>query len=251
MALENTWANKELERNAVAKQAHNSDLHKTGQLLQGKDMGDLLVLVSFPNYNRQPSCRGAGFQESRVILTLDQVLKTNSDRLMARLNSEPHQRRARKASGTLPHGVSHVLDLSPPGESWDEDDYTLALQNLSLTPGIKLWYRASAFGASTEAVAGHDDVCHCKEAYNDLYPIPTPPPSIQGDRSLEEFNFSAFILDTENWAVDNYHDIDDYCPVRHGANVLRLFRSLDENDLLIDSAARSKSANYCGPIFFL
>lgn len=251
--------NEELERNLVAKQAHNSDLYKTQQKFQGKEpggslvlvwqgteTGDVLVLVNFPAFISKQSCQKSEFNTARVILTRDHILNTKSDKLKERLKSEPYQRRAKRAAGTLPRGVTHVLDLSPSGE---EDDYTIALQLLSLTPGIKLWYRASAFGASLEAVAGHDDACHCNEGYDTAYPIPTPPPSIQGEKSLEGLNFSAFLLDTETWPIDDHHGIDDFCQVRHGANVLRLFRSLANGDLHIDSAPRSKFTHHWDAFF--
>lgn len=239
-ALQNshlTFVNEELERNLVAKQAHNSDLYKTQQSLQGNEDGDVLVLVSFPAFISKQSCQKSTFNTARVVLTREQVLKTGSAKLEERLNSESHQRRAKRTSGALPHGVTHILDLSPSGE---EDDYTIALQLLSLTPGIKLWYRASVFGASVEVVAGHDDACHCNEGYDVVYPFPSPPLDIQGQKSIDGLNFAAHLLDTETWPVDPHRDIDDFCQVRQGANVLRLFRSIANNDLQIDSAPRSK-----------
>lgn len=232
-----TFVNEELERNLVAKQAHNSDLYKTQQSLQGNEDGDVLVLVCFPAFVSKQSCQKSTFNTARVILTRGQVLNTGSAKLEERLNSASHQRRAKRAAGTLPHGVTHVLDLSPSGE---EDDYTIALQLLSLTPGIKLWYRASAFGASLEAVAGHDDACHCTEGYDTAYPITSPPLSVQAQKNLDGLNFAAHLLDTENWPVEAHRGVDDFCQVRQGANVLRLFRALANNDLQIDSAARSE-----------
>ncbi|KAG8157632.1 hypothetical protein KVR01_012674 [Diaporthe batatas] len=232
-----TFVKEEFERNLVAKQAHNSDLYKTQQAWQGMEKGDVLIFVSYPtpSCNNKQGCQKSTFQTSRVILTRDQVLNTKSEKLNERLNSESHQRRAKRRAAPLPPGVTHVLDLSPPD---GEDDYTLALQRLSVSQGIRLWYRASAFGASIEAVAGHDDVCSCKEGYDTAYPIPTPPISIQGQKSLEGMSFAAFLLDTETWPIDDHHEISDFCHVRHGANVLRLFRSLANGDLHIDSAPR-------------
>lgn len=233
-----TFVNEELERNLVAKQAHNSDLYRTQQPVQGNEAGDVLILVSVPTYRTRQSCQNSTFNTAKVILTRDQILNTKSDKLKDRLNSEAHQRRAKRRAGPLPPGVTYVLDLSPSDE---EDDYTIALQLLSLSQGIRLWYRASAFGASLEAVAGHDDVCHCKEGYDTAYPVPTPPISIQGQKYLEGMSFAAFLLDTETWPIDEHHDINDFCQVRHAANVLRLFRSLAKGDLHIDSAPRSES----------
>lgn len=241
-ALQNstlTFSDEELERNLVAKQAHNSDLYKTQQSLQGNENGDVLVLVSFPAFVSTQSCQKSTFNTAKVRLTREQVLNTGSAKLEERLNSESHQRRAKRAAGPLPQGVTHVLDLSPSGE---EDDYTIALQLLSLTPGIKLWYRASAFGASLEAVSGHDDACHCNERYDTAYPIPSPPLAIQGQKQIDGLNFAAYLLDTETWSIEDHREIDDFCQLRQGANVLRLFRSLANGDLQIDSAPRSKCA---------
>ncbi|POS78303.1 hypothetical protein DHEL01_v203311, partial [Diaporthe helianthi] len=237
-AIENsqiTFNNEELERNRIAKQAHNSDLYKTQQPLQGNEAGDVLILVSFPAYKTRQSCQNSTFNTARVILTSDQVLNTKSHKLKDRLNSDSYQRRAKRKAGPLPPGVTHVLDLSPSDE---ENDYTVALQLLSVSQGIRLWYRASAFGASLEAVAGHDDVCHCKEDYDTAYPVQAPPVCIQGEKFLEGMNFAAFLLDTEFWTIDDHRHINDFCQVRHAANVLRLFRSLANGDLHIDSAPR-------------
>lgn len=153
------------------------------------------------------------------------------------LENESYQRRAKSAAAPLPKGIDYVLNLSP---STEEDAYTVALQRLSITNGIRLWYRSMALGVSVAAVAGHDDACRCNEQWDDPYPMQSPPASIVGLTGIGPLNVAAYLFDTESWAIDQHRDIDEFCPVRQGANVLRLFRSLVDKDLHIDSAPRRK-----------
>lgn len=216
-----------LTRNLIAKQSHNADLFKTQQPIQGDNDGDVMVLVKFPSFSNAQSCMKTVFPMSYVRLTYKQILETGSVQLKEDLESESYQRRARNAAGPLPKGIKYVLNLSP---STEEYEYSVALQRLSITRGIRLWHRFVSFGASVAAVSGHDDACACGEKWDEPYPVPDLSESIQ----------KQVLFDTESWPMEQYRDIDEYCPVRHGANVLRLFRSIVEDDLHIDSAPRCK-----------
>jgi hypothetical protein len=170
-------------------------------------------------------------------LTHEEVLSTGSNLLKERLESETYQRRAKQAAGPLPASVKYVLDLSP---STEEDEYTVALQRLSITTGVKLWYRAVFLNVSVNAVAGHDDACGCNGQWDDPFFMKGPPALIQGPNAINDFIANAYLFDTGSWAIDKNCDIDEFCPVRQGANILRLFRSVACNDLHIDSAPRCK-----------
>lgn len=234
-----TYEVEALQHNIIAKQSHNADLFKTQQSPQGNiEAGDVLVFVKFPEFAGTGSCTNTNFPRIAVVLlTRDEVLSTGSNLLKERLESETYQRRAKQAAGPLPAGIKYVLDLSP---STEEDEYTVALQRLSITTGIKLWYRSMIINVSVNAVAGHDDACGCNEQWDDPYLMEGPPESIQGRIAIHNFNVAAHLFDTGSWAIDQYRDIDEFCPVRQGANILRLFRSLACNDLQIDSAPRCK-----------
>ncbi|KUI68254.1 hypothetical protein VM1G_04434 [Cytospora mali] len=224
-----------LKQNLVAKQSHNVDLFKTQLPIQGFKDGDVLVLVQFPGYSATRSCTNTNFRTACIRLTLQQVLNTGSELLKEYLADESYQHRAKKAAEPLPKGITYVLDLSP---STGETEYTISLQRLSITSGIKLWYRSTAIGVSVATVAGHDDSCDCHEQWNIPYPMNEPPEFIQGPKAINNFQVAAYLFDTDLWAIDNYRNIDEFCQVRQGANTVRLFRSLSDNDLHIDSAPR-------------
>ncbi|KAJ4390607.1 hypothetical protein N0V93_004203 [Gnomoniopsis smithogilvyi] len=217
------------------KRLHDADLYKTQDNYHtgSSNRGSVLLLVNFPESRSSTSCRFTSFNTGRIRLTYEQVLATGSELLADLLVNERHQRRARKAAGLLLEGVDYVLDLSP---TIDENDYTIALQLLSVPHAVQLWYRSMALGASPLAVAGHDDVCTCLTPFDEPYPFPTPPESIKSQDG------NVCILDTKEWRVEDNHKIDDFCTTRWAANTLRLFRAISmppgQKDLVIDSAPR-------------
>lgn len=232
-----TYEKDVLKRNIVAKQSHNADLFKTQQPFQGDKDGEVLLMVTFPTFMNVRSCN-AYFVNTFVRMSRKQVLDTGSNLLKERLESEAYQRRVKQAVGPLPKDIKYVLDMSP---STEEDDYTVALQRLSLTTGVKLWYRSMTIAnVSAAAVAGHDDVCDCNQKWDEPYLMEGPPESIQGPNPITSFNAAVYLFDTKSWAIEKHRDIDEFCPVRQGANVLRLLRSIIDDDLQIDSAPRCK-----------
>lgn len=130
-----------------ANHLHDVDLIKTQVSFSDNlpDDASILVLIKYPEFSSITSCRYSTFLPGRIRLTLEQLESTGSELLMGLLHDERHQRRARRAAAPLEAGVTHVLDLSP---SYDEEDSTIALQRLTITEGIKLWYRSMAFGVS-------------------------------------------------------------------------------------------------------
>lgn len=128
-----------------ANSLHHFDLIKTQFSVQDDlpEEASILVFVKYSDFSPINSCRCSIFYPGRVRLTMEQLKSTGSGLLMRLLRDERHQRRARKAAAPLDPGVTHVLDLSP---SSDEEDITIALQRLTITEGIKLWYRSMAFG---------------------------------------------------------------------------------------------------------
>lgn len=217
------------------KRLHDADLFKTQDNYHEGDVnkGSVLVFVEFPESRSTSSCRFTSFNTGRVRLTYEQVLATGSELLEGLLMNERHQRRAKKAAAPLPEGVKYVLDLSP---TTDENDYTIALQLLSIPRAVQLWFRSMAFGASPLAVAGHDDVCTCLTPIDEPYPFPTPPEAIKSQGG------NVCILDTQGWPLEHDYKIDDFCTTRWAANTLRLFRAISmppgRKDLVVDSAPR-------------
>lgn len=227
-----------LEARQIAAQLHMTDLFKTQMGTQDNTSGDpdVMILVRYPEFASTTSCINTDFQKvGRLLLTRDQVLNTGSPLLKRMLESEKHQLQAKKAAGILPPGVTHVLNLSP---TTDEDDYTIALQHLTITNGVKLWYRSVALGTSYLAVIGHDDACSCTIPRDDEgYPRVISPPDITDPNSDE-----VCIFDTVAWPIEQDYEINDFCQTRWAANIIRLFRSIanppGHKDLLLDSAPR-------------
>lgn len=220
-----------------AHRLHEADLFKTqGNLHEGcKENASILVLIKYPAFSSVQSCRYSTFQTGKVRLTPDQLQSTGSEYLVGLLADEKHQRRAKKAAAPLDDGVTHVIDLSP---TTDEDDFTIALQRLTITNGIKLWYRAMAYGVSPLAVSGHDDACCCLLPLHEQYPLPTPPEA----SNILGHDGEVCIFDTKEWPIEEHYNIDEFCQTRWAACLQRLFRSIakpaGQKDLLIDSAPR-------------
>lgn len=227
-----------------ASQLHHVDLFKTQTVDQQDVLGmanaNILILIKYSEFSSTRSCRFSCFLPARIRLTLEQLQSTGSESLTGLLADEKHQRRAKKAAAPLEPGVTHVIDLSP---STDEEDFTIALQRLSVTDGIKLWYRSMAFGVSPLAVAGHDDVCTCVLEIGKPYSLPKRPKK-DGETKAEIVgdNNEVCIFDAKEWPVEEHYNIDDFCQTRWAACTQRLFRSLakpaGQKDLLIDSAPR-------------
>lgn len=220
-----------------AHRLHEADLFKTQSSFQdsSEDNASILILIKYPAFASIRSCRYSTFQTGKVRLTPAQLQSTGSEYLVGLLANEKHQRRAKKAAAPLDDGVTHVIDLSP---TTDEDDFTIALQHLTITNGIKLWYRSMAYGVSPLAVSGHDDVCCCLLPLDEQYPLPTPPESSK----ILGKDGEVCIFDTEDWPIEEHYNIDDFCQTRWAACIQRLFRSIakpaGQKDLLIDSAPR-------------
>lgn len=213
------------------------DLYKTQTSHQeNSERGqDVLILVKYPEFAKKTSCFNTSFQTAKLLFTRDQILNTGSPVLEALLLSERHQRQAKKAAGLLPNGISHVLDLSP---TTDEVDYTIALHCLTITTGIKLWYRTMADGNSPLDVAGHDDACHCSAHFNwaGIYPQVHPPTDAHSPVGVK------YIYDTKSWPIEDHYDISDFCQLRWASNTVRLLQTITKppghKGLLIDSAPR-------------
>ncbi|CAN8102279.1 unnamed protein product [Discula destructiva] len=227
----------------VAKRLHDADLFNTQQGNQGKrnSHDSVLVFVKFLDSASKVSCGGLSFQTAAISLPYQSILDTGSVLLKRLLEDAQYQRRAKKAAPALDASASatHFLNMSP---TTDEEDYILALQNLSLTKAVKLWHRFSVWGTSPLTVAGHDDVCPCLPTTSDLLHFDSGYPLVKAPSEIQSPCGAFCIFDTELWPVDTQSNIDDFCTTRWAANTIRLFRAIamptGHSDLLIDSAPR-------------
>lgn len=205
-------------------QIHNMELFKTQNNVHSMTDGNVLIVVNYPEYSSVRSCLDTHFNNAELRLTYDQIIKTGSPILKQNLESPTYQARMRRRFGDPPPGVTHVLDLSP---CVDEEEHALALQQLTITNGIKLWFRTTEIAAiPATCVGGHDDVCMC-------YGHPQSKDESSPDTSLTMED--CLYQDTP---LAKHRDIQDYCPIRQAANTIRLFRAISGDQILIDSAPR-------------
>lgn len=124
--------------------------------------------------------------------------------------------------------AKYVLDLTPQMEG-DESAYNVTL--LSLSDGVRDWWRYHhILNVSKYLVSGHDD--NCPDHYSVV--------SAQDQHYIEHKNIptSEGVVGLENVEYPTSRKIDDYCPVRHRATILRLLMAIRHQQLVLDSAPR-------------
>ena len=228
----------------AARHFHDEEVFRTQNGIQQSPKGDVLVIIRPPEYiEKRTSCNGVAFKEVHLRLDYNDIVNTGSTSLRDKLESAKYQNRMKRRVDGITEGVTHVLDLSP---SLEEDDCSVALQDLTITKGIKLWFRTmhGSESVSSRLVGGHDDVCFCRGDSDVVtehsVSQATPMIMLQTPQSAHSPPLGEpkedCIYDTKPLSV--YRDISDYCPIRQVANTIRLFRTIAGEDLLIDSAPR-------------
>ncbi|KAI1394076.1 uncharacterized protein F4822DRAFT_386990 [Hypoxylon trugodes] len=186
--------------------------------------GDTLVIVEFPQ--GYVDCKGDPWTPKQFCVNSEKLLATGS-RVFERLLSPEMQLRARKRA-KAPVSQRYVVDLTP---STEGDELAAQLIELSLPPGVRDWWTSKErLGISPYIVSGHDDHCpfhstvlvDCKKTTRCLTKRDAPLPNID----------LAYIETPES------RNIDDYCPIRHRANIIRLILAIEGQDLVLNSAPR-------------
>lgn len=124
-----------------------------------------------------------------------------------------------------------IIDLTPSAEG---DDLAAQLIELSLPPGVTDWWTSKErLGISPYLVSGHDD--HCP--HHDEVPIDCVKKTsyIQQNLGLRERLPTIDLVDIK---TIKSRAIDDYCPIRHRVNIVRLLLAIEGYDLVLNSASR-------------
>ncbi|TPX10524.1 uncharacterized protein E0L32_008574 [Thyridium curvatum] len=199
--------------------------------------GDTLIIINVPS-GHEPNVM---CNEQRY--PLQQRLRFDSSIFHQRgfgkigelLSNEKYQARLRRrlvsAGEIIPEGVRYVVDLGP---STDEDLAPEQLEALSLSKGVMRWYLIPECypGIPNSIVGGHDDCCTCESSFAAAHRIQPKPREDSGDYPEKRHSI---------WDIEigsSFRKIDDYCEVRHAANVVRLLRAMAGKGLLLDSAPR-------------
>ncbi|XXG94394.1 hypothetical protein Hte_000649 [Hypoxylon texense] len=194
--------------------------------------GDTLVIVNFPPGYR--NCYWDEWSSKRFPVHSAKLLTTGS-RIFADLLSPKQQARFRKRLEQDDALLSHkyVIDLTP---SMEGDELAAQLMELSLPSGVRDWWTSKErLGISPYLVSGHDDFCprHTK----------VPIDCVRLDKYVE-FAYTgpqdAHLpnLDLDDVRTPESRNIDDYCPIRHRANIVRLILAIEGHELVLNSASR-------------
>ncbi|KAI1799851.1 hypothetical protein F4811DRAFT_557371 [Daldinia bambusicola] len=214
----------------TSKSREKSDLTRLLHVHVECNTGDTLVIVDFPS--SYLSCSREEWTQKRFLVHSEKLLATGS-KVFANLLSPAKQARLLKRVELTREAVSpkFVIDLTP---SFEGDDLAAQLMELSLPPGVTDWWMSKErLGISQYLVSGHDDHCphHDKVALDckkkDTYIEPQ-----EGARELLPN------IDLNDIEPSESRAIDDYCPIRHRANIIRLILAIEGYDLVLNSAPR-------------
>ncbi|KAI1766234.1 hypothetical protein GGR53DRAFT_464632 [Hypoxylon sp. FL1150] len=194
--------------------------------------GDTLVIVEFPPGRR--NCYGEEWYTKRFSVHSEKLLATNS-KVFADLLSPRRQARSRRRAEKLVNPLIHrfVIDLTP---SMEGDDLAAQLMELSLPSGVRNWWTTKErLGISPYLVSGHDDYC----PHHNSVPVNC----VRSENSLA-FSYCGVRdqhlpnLDVGDVLTPETRVMDDYCPIRHRANIVRLLLAIEGHDLVLNSASR-------------
>ncbi|KAI1107449.1 hypothetical protein F4804DRAFT_160699 [Jackrogersella minutella] len=194
------------------------------------DSGDTLIIVNFPT--GYVNCKWEEWSPKRFCVDSEKLLGTGS-KVFAKLLSPEGQARIKKRIeyAGQPSPQKFVIDLTP---SVEGEELAAQLIELSLPPGVRDWWMSmERLGVSRYLVSGHDDHCPrhnevpitCKT--NDNYIEYDP---VRGEDLPR--------LDLADVLTPQSRAIDDYCPIRHRANIVRLMLAIQGYDLVLNSASR-------------
>ncbi|KAF3055909.1 hypothetical protein GL218_07084 [Daldinia childiae] len=218
------------DANYVSKAREKSDLTRLLHVHVECNDGDTLVIVNFPS--GYLSCGREEWISKRFCVHSERLLATGS-KVFANLLSPKKQARFQKrlelAGETVPK--KFIIDLTP---STEGDDLAAQLIELSLPPSVTDWWTSKErLGISPYLVSGHDD--HCP--HHDEVPIDCVKKTsyIEQELGLRERLPTIDLGDIETTKSRN---IDDYCPIRHRVNIVRLLLAIEGYDLVLNSASR-------------
>ncbi|KAJ4300378.1 hypothetical protein N0V88_003052 [Collariella sp. IMI 366227] len=180
-------------------------------------------------------------------MSYEKLMGLGSKKIRDMLNPRA-QTRFRRRLGfekSLPDGVEYVIDFTPPTEGPELADLTAALW---LPRAVKLWFLAGHYlpqqileggqGIPTRPLAdkavgpvmvlGHDDVCKsakCLTDFDEWHIKESVPGIFEEDPALDYY-------------LPKFRKVEDYCPIRHRLAIVRILKTINGGDLLLNSAVR-------------
>ncbi|KAI0380067.1 hypothetical protein F5Y04DRAFT_105434 [Hypomontagnella monticulosa] len=227
------------ERPSQNDDTYSSENREQGELLRTLhpftecDSGDTLIVVNFPKGHA--SCAWEDWTSMRFIVHSQKLLATGS-RVFANLLSPQEQARFFRRMEYTGESFSqrYVIDLTPSAEG---DDLAAQLIELSLPLSVRDWWTSNErLGISQYLVSGHDDYCpRHTEMYTDCMKVDN---FVKADVTLPGQTEQLPVLDLADIQIPECRAIDDYCPIRHRANIIRLILATQGHDIVLNSAPR-------------
>ncbi|KAL7628928.1 hypothetical protein AAE478_000445 [Parahypoxylon ruwenzoriense] len=217
-----------------AEQRERHDLNRLQNIHLECRSGDTLIIVNFPAHF--VNCQGVKWSSKHFCVDSAKLLATGS-KVFAKLLSPKEQTRFLKAIKGAGESLEQkfVIDLTPSAEG---DELAAQLIDLSLSEGVRDWWTAQErLGISPYLVSGHDDHCprhldvpiDCKKIDGYIPAVPKP----------GYMNKSLPSVDLDDIKISGSRIIDDYCPIRHRANIIRLVLAIQGYELVLNSAPRA------------
>ncbi|KAI1409120.1 hypothetical protein F5Y13DRAFT_170760 [Hypoxylon sp. FL1857] len=225
------------EQPSQADSSYNSEWREqhdlnTLQHVQTKcDSGDTLIIVNFPS-GRHVDCKWQEWSSKRFTVHSEKLLATRS-KVFKNLLSPERQARFRKRIELERPGEfvpeKFVIDLTP---SVEGEELAAQLMELSLPSGVRDWWISKErLGISPYLVSGHDDYCpRHNEVLIDCMKTETYVEQDLGDTLPK--------IDLADIQMPESRAIEDYCPIRHRVNIMRLILAIEGYDLVLNSAPR-------------
>ncbi|KAI1119456.1 hypothetical protein F5Y14DRAFT_3995 [Nemania sp. NC0429] len=220
------WINPVNDSNGPAEERQQADLRRLQNLSVETTSGDTLVIVQFPT-GHFVDCDGRKWETKEFLMDSEKLRATGSSVFAEKLSPEAQaQVRRRLDRDAKPHiHTRYVLDLTPPSEG---DELASLVVDLSLSYGTRDWWWSHiALRISKFLVSGHDDVCpqHIDVFASDM----------RAGSSRRGFSDVMIRGDLD---YPETRKIEDYCPIRHRAAIIRLLMAISYGDLVLNSAPR-------------
>ncbi|KAI1638548.1 hypothetical protein F4809DRAFT_246896 [Biscogniauxia mediterranea] len=188
--------------------------------------GDAMVVIKFPDLEFA-DCNGEEWVTKKFFMSSSKLLGTGSSVFKQLLSDASQKQIIRRLGLGDDLTCRYVLDLTPPTEG--EESAAMLIQ-ASLSSAVRAWWLSSErLNISPSLVSGHDDHCsnHMDVPLHAEKVVTGVPPKLP-----------AGITDLDRIKPSHARDIDDFCPIRLRANIIRLLMAISGAELVLNSAPR-------------
>ncbi|KAI5917782.1 hypothetical protein F4810DRAFT_716106 [Camillea tinctor] len=216
---------------ARLKDRETRDIYRVQRVNFEMHQGDTMITIRFPNFEFK-DCNGEKWVTKKFFMSAKKLLDTGS-LVFKKLLSDASQAQIRRRldSGSVPP-CRFFLDLTPPTEG--EESAAMLIQ-ASLSPSVRSWWLSSEeLDISPSLVCGHDDHCSHHED------VPLHAEKVHAEKVTGHVspNFPVGMMDRDRITPSSARDIDDFCPIRLRANIIRLLMAINGAELVLNSAPR-------------